>query len=381
MHNVCLLGATGSIGSSTIGVLKQHPERFKLYAVAANKNWKNVAKIAREMDVERFCMFDPSAAKALSAELGKPVLSGMEGLCELASDPKADIVLNSLMGAVGCLPTLSAIRASKHVALANKETLVMAGDVIVRALRENPRATLSPVDSEHNAIFQCLAGRPGEEIENLQITASGGPFREWPIEKFRDITVENALNHPVWSMGQKITIDSATMMNKGLEVIEAHFLFDVPYDRIRVVVHPQSRVHSLVQFRDGSLMAQLGAPDMKIPIQVALTWPERIPLETERLDLSEIGKLTFFKPDFEKFRCLALAIECGKRGGLYTAMMNAANEVLVGAFLERKIGFTDIAEGVEKVVEKTPSVAGDLDLETILLADREGRRLAREFVG
>lgn len=381
MRQVCLLGATGSIGSSTIGVLKQHPERFKLYAVAANKNWKCVAKIAREMDVERFCMFDPSAAKALSAELGKPVLSGMEGLCELASDPKADIVLNSLMGAVGCLPTLSAIRASKHVALANKETLVMAGDVITKALRENPRATLSPVDSEHNAIFQCLAGRPGEEVENLQITASGGPFREWPIEKFRDITVENALNHPVWSMGQKITIDSATMMNKGLEVIEAHFLFDIPYDRIRVVVHPQSRVHSLVQFRDGSLMAQLGAPDMKIPIQVALTWPERIPLETDRLDLAEIGKLTFFKPDFEKFRCLALAIECGKRGGLYTAMMNAANEVLVGAFLERKIGFMDIPEGVEKVVGKTPSVAGELDLETILLADREGRRLAREFVG
>lgn len=381
MRQVCLLGATGSIGSSTIGVLKQHPERFKLYAVAANKNWKSVAKIAREMDVERFCMFDPSAAKALSAELGKPVLSGMEGLCELASDPKADIVLNSLMGAVGCLPTLSAIRASKHVALANKETLVMAGDVITKALRENPRATLSPVDSEHNAIFQCLAGRPGEEVENLQITASGGPFREWPIEKFRDITVENALNHPVWSMGQKITIDSATMMNKGLEVIEAHFLFDIPYDRIRVVVHPQSRVHSLVQFRDGSLMAQLGAPDMKIPIQVALTWPERIPLETDRLDLAEIGKLTFFKPDFEKFRCLALAIECGKKGGLYTAMMNAANEVLVGAFLERKIGFMDIPEGVEKVVGKTPSVAGELDLDTILLADREGRRLAWEFVG
>ena len=171
------------------------------------------------------------------------------------------------------------------------------------------------------------------------------------------------------------------MMNKGLEVIEAHFLFDIPYDRIRVVVHPQSRVHSLVQFRDGSLMAQLGAPDMKIPIQVALTWPERIPLETDRLDLAEIGKLTFFKPDFEKFRCLALAIECGKKGGLYTAMMNAANEVLVGAFLERKIGFMDIPEGVEKVVGKTPSVAGELDLETILLADREGRRLAREFVG
>lgn len=380
MKQVCLLGATGSIGTSTIGVLKQHPDRFRLYAVAANKSWKSVAKIAREMDVERFCMFDPDAAKALSNEIGKPVLSGMEGLCELASDPRTDIVLNSLMGSVGCLPTLSAIRAGKHIALANKETLVMAGDVITEALRENPRATLSPVDSEHNAIFQCIAGRPGEEIENLQITASGGPFREWPIEKFKDITVENALNHPVWSMGKKITIDSATMMNKGLEVIEAHHLFQVPYENIKVVVHPQSRVHSLVQFRDGSLMAQLGAPDMKIPIQVALTWPERISLETDRLSLPELGTLTFFKPDLEKFRCLALAIECGKRGGLYTAMMNAANEVLVGAFLDRKIGFTDIPEGVEKVVQKTPSVSGKLDLETILAADAEARKLAAELV-
>ena len=335
MKQVCLLGATGSIGTSTIGVLKQHPERFRLYAVAANRNWKSVAKIAHEMDVERFCMFDESAARELSKELGRPVLTGMEGLCELSSDPNVDIVLNALMGSVGCLPTLSAIRASKHIALANKETLVMAGEVITDALRENPKACLTPVDSEHNAIFQCLADRPKTEVENLQITASGGPFREWPFERFKDISVEDALNHPVWSMGRKITIDSASMMNKGLEVIEAHFLFDIPYEQIQVVVHPQSRVHSLVQFRDGSLMAQLGAPDMKIPIQVALTWPERISLETERLDLAEIGKLTFFNPDLEKFRCLALAMECGKRGGLYTAMMNAANEVLVGAFLER----------------------------------------------
>ena len=380
MKQVCLLGATGSIGTSTIGVLKQHPERFRLYAVAANRNWKSVAKIAHEMDVERFCMFDESAARELSKELGRPVLTGMEGLCELSSDPNVDIVLNALMGSVGCLPTLSAIRASKHIALANKETLVMAGEVITDALRENPKACLTPVDSEHNAIFQCLADRPKTEVENLQITASGGPFREWPFERFKDISVEDALNHPVWSMGRKITIDSASMMNKGLEVIEAHFLFDIPYEQIQVVVHPQSRVHSLVQFRDGSLMAQLGAPDMKIPIQVALTWPERILLETERLDLAEIGKLTFFNPDLEKFRCLALAMECGKRGGLYTAMMNAANEVLVGAFLERKIGFMDIPAGVEKVVEKTPTVSGTLDLDTILSADKEARRLASGLI-
>lgn len=380
MKQVCLLGATGSIGTSTIGVLKQHPDRFKLYAIAANSNWKKMAEIAREMDVERFCMFDETAAKALEKELGKPVLSGMDGLCELASDPKTDIVLNSLMGSVGCLPTLSAIRSSKHIALANKETLVMAGEVIKEALRENPKAYLTPVDSEHNAIFQCLADRSKVEVENLQITASGGPFREWPVEKFKDIRVEDALNHPVWSMGRKITIDSASMMNKGLEVIEAHFLFDIPYEQIKVVVHPQSRVHSLVQFRDGNLMAQLGAPDMKIPIQVALTWPERIPLKTDRLDLAEVGKFTFFQPDLEKFRCLAIAIECGKKAGLYTAMMNAANEVLVNAFLEKKIGFMDIPAGVEKVIAKTPTVSGKLDLETILAADAEARKLAQSLI-
>lgn len=380
MKRVCLLGATGSIGTSTIGVLKQHPDRFRLDAIAANRNWKKMAEIAREMDVPRLCMFDAEAAKALSAELGREILSGMDGLCELVADSKTDIVLNSLMGSVGCLPTLSAIRAGKHIALANKETLVMAGEVITEALKQNPKAILTPVDSEHNAIFQCLAGRPGEEVENLQITASGGPFREWPMEKFKSIRVEDALNHPVWSMGKKITVDSASMMNKGLEIIEAHFLFGIPYEQIKVLVHPQSRVHSLVQFRDGSLLAQLGAPDMKIPIQCALTWPERIPLETERLDLAELGNLTFFKPDFEKFRCLALAVECGKRGGLYTATMNAANEVLVNAFLERKIGFMDIPAGVEEVVSRTPHVSGSLDLETILAADTEARKLAAEWI-
>ena len=200
------------------------------------------------------------------------------------------------------------------------------------------------------------------------------------LEKFKDIRVEDALNHPVWNMGKKITIDSASMMNKGLEVIEAHFLFHIPYEQIQVVVHPQSRVHSLVQFRDGSLMAQLGAPDMKIPIQVALTWPERIPLQTERLNLAEVGTFTFFKPDLQKFRCLALAMECGKKAGLYTAVMNAANEVLVNAFLEKKIGFMDIPNGVERIVEKTPSVSGKLDLNTILEADAEARRQAMALI-
>ena len=380
MRQVCLLGATGSIGDSTVDVIRQHPDRFSLYAVAAHSNWKKVAEIAQKFKVKQLCMFDANAAKELSRALNRPVLSGIEGLKELALDPNTDLIVNAVMGSVGCLPTLAAIAAGKHVALANKETMVMAGPVIQDALKENPKAYITPIDSEHNAIFQCLAGRSSEEVECLQITASGGPFREWPKEKFETITVKDALNHPVWSMGKKITIDSASMMNKGLEVIEAHFLFGIPYEQIKVVVHPQSMVHSLVQFRDGSLMAQLGAPDMRIPIQVAMTWPERLNLQTERLDLPTLAKLTFFAPDFEKFRCLALAFEAGKKGGVLPAMLNAANEILVAAFLEEKIRFVDIPLCLENIVAKAPIINTRLSLDDALEADKEARILATEWI-
>ena len=368
MKNVVLLGATGSIGTSSVDVILQHSDIFNLYAVAANSSVQKVAEIVRKFKVERVCMFDPNAAKELEKELGMKVLAGMEGLCELAADPKADIIINALMGAVGCLPTITAIEHGKHVALANKETMVMAGPVIWDKLAENPKSFITPIDSEHSAIFQCLSGRPEKEVEFLEITASGGPFREWPIEKFEQITVADALNHPVWSMGKKITIDSASMMNKGLEVLEAHFLFHIPYEQIKVVVHPQSMVHSLVQFRDGSLMAQLGAPDMRIPIQVALTWPDRLPLETKRLDLPTLAKLTFFEPDFNKFRCLALAFEAGRRGGIVPAMMNAANEVLVDRFLKGNLKFTDIPRHVETIMAGAPTVTGHLTLDQVLEA-------------
>ena len=380
MKNVVLLGATGSIGTSSVDVILQHSDIFKLYAVAANSSVAKVAEIVRKFKVERVCMFDPNAAKELEKELGKPVLAGMEGLCELAADPKADIIINALMGAVGCLPTITAIEHGKHVALANKETMVMAGPVIWDKLAENPKSFITPIDSEHSAIFQCLSGRPEKEVEFLEITASGGPFREWPIEKFESITVADALNHPVWSMGKKITIDSASMMNKGLEVLEAHFLFHIPYEQIKVVVHPQSMVHSLVQFRDGSLMAQLGAPDMRIPIQVALTWPDRLPLETKRLDLPTLAKLTFFEPDFNKFRCLALAFEAGRRGGIVPAMMNAANEVLVDAFLKGNLKFTDIPKHVETIMADAPTVSGHLTLDQVLEADAEARKLTAALI-
>lgn len=381
MKKVCLLGATGSIGTSTLDVLLQHSDIFTLHSLAANSSWQKVAEVVRKFKVKRVCMFNEEAAKALKNELGMEVLVGMEGLRELAADPEVDIVINSLMGAVGCLPTITAIECGKHVALANKETMVMAGPVIWDKLAENPKSFITPIDSEHSAIFQCLEGGNREkEVEFLEITASGGPFREWPIEKFENITVADALNHPVWSMGKKITIDSASMMNKGLEVLEAHFLFHIPYEQIKVVVHPQSMVHSLVQFRDGSLMAQLGAPDMRIPIQVALTWPDRLPLETKRLDLPTLAKLTFFEPDFNKFRCLALAFEAGRRGGIVPAMMNAANEVLVDRFLKGNLKFTDIPKYVEMVMEKAPNVTGHLTLDQVLEADAEARRMTEAFL-
>ncbi|WP_173388168.1 1-deoxy-D-xylulose-5-phosphate reductoisomerase [Fibrobacter succinogenes] len=381
MKNVVLLGATGSIGTSSVDVIHQHSDIFNLYAVAANSSVEKVAEIVRKYNVERVCMFNEAAAKELEGLLGKKVLAGMDGLCELAADPKADIIINALMGAVGCLPTITAIEHGKHVALANKETMVMAGPVIWDKLAENPKSFITPIDSEHSAIFQCLEGGKREsEVEFLEITASGGPFREWPIEKFENITVADALNHPVWSMGKKITIDSASMMNKGLEVLEAHFLFHIPYDQIKVVVHPQSMVHSLVQFRDGSLMAQLGAPDMRIPIQVALTWPDRLKLETKRLDLPTLAKLTFFEPDFNKFRCLALAFDAGRRGGIVPAMMNAANEVLVDRFLKGNLKFTDIPKYVEMVMDKAPNVTGHLSLEQVLEADKEARLMTESFL-
>ncbi len=380
MKNVVLLGATGSIGTSSVDVILQHSDIFKLYAVAANSSVDKVAELVRKFKVERVCMFNEAAAKELEKVLGMPVLAGMDGLCELAADPKADIIINALMGAVGCLPTITAIEHGKHVALANKETMVMAGPVIWDKLAENPKSFITPIDSEHSAIFQCLSGRPEKEVEFLEITASGGPFREWPIEKFESITVADALNHPVWSMGKKITIDSASMMNKGLEVLEAHFLFHIPYEQIKVVVHPQSMVHSLVQFRDGSLMAQLGAPDMRIPIQVALTWPDRLPLETKRLDLPTLQKLTFFEPDFNKFRCLALAFEAGRRGGIVPAMMNAANEVLVDRFLKGNLKFTDIPKHVETIMAGAPTVTGHLTLDQVLEADAEARKLTEALI-
>lgn len=381
MKKICLLGATGSIGDSTLGVLDQHPTSFALHSIAAHSNWEKVLHIARSRHVRDVCLFDHQAALNLrNAAPELRVLTGMDGLLELVQDSNVDVVVNGLVGAVGCLPTLLAVEHGKTVALANKETMVMAGPVIQEALKKNPKATIVPVDSEHNAIFQCLAGRPIEEVENLQLTASGGPFRELPADQFSKITIEQALRHPTWSMGRKISIDSASMMNKGLEVIEAHFLFNVPYDKIKVVIHPKSIIHSLVQFRDGSLMAQLGVADMKVPIQYALTYPERLALQTGRLDLAELGQLLFYPPDFARFPCLGLAYEAGKEGGTAPAVLNAANEVLVQGFLDGKLGFTDIPKGIEYCLGILPNRSNHLTLAMALEADSLARVAAERYI-
>jgi 1-deoxy-D-xylulose-5-phosphate reductoisomerase len=379
--NICLLGATGSIGNSTLGVLAQHPDLFKLHSIAAHSNWEQCLSIARQHQVHQVCMFEAEAAEKLSqAAPDLQVYSGVSGLVTLVTDGNIQVVVNGLVGSVGCLPTLEAVRHSKTVALANKETMVMAGPVIRRALAEFPQAKIVPVDSEHNAIFQCLADRPKSEVEQLILTASGGPFRNLPAADFAKITVAQALKHPTWSMGPKITIDSASMMNKGLEVIEAHFLFDIPYADIKIVVHPQSIIHSLVQFRDGSLMAQLGVPDMKIPIQTALTWPARLPLDTGRVNLAEIAQLDLLAPDFERFQCLGLAYAAGNQGGTAPAILNAANEVLVAAFLNEEISFNEIPQGIAHCLKVLHQPVAELTLADAIAADEQSRQVAREFI-
>lgn len=381
MKEIALLGATGSIGESTLAVLDQHPGKFRLQAVAAHSNWKKLREIIQRYEVEHVCLWEEEAAVQLQKHTDIQISHGMDGLLELVSLPAVQVVVNGLVGSVGCLPTLRALENNKIVALANKETMVMGGEAVKQCLQKFPLSGIVPVDSEHNAIFQCLAGRPLSEVENIQLTASGGPFREWGAERFAGIKVKDALNHPIWSMGRKITIDSATLMNKGLEVIEAHYLFGLGYENIQVVVHPQSVIHSMVQFRDGNLMAQLGSPDMKIPIQCALTWPERLSLRTGRVSLPELGGLSFFPPDFKRFPCLRLAYESGRAGGIAPATLNAANEVLVAAFLEEKIGFLQIPAGIEWCLERVSMPCGPIDLNQVLEADALSRQLAIEYIG
>ncbi|MFZ1072156.1 MAG: 1-deoxy-D-xylulose-5-phosphate reductoisomerase [Verrucomicrobiia bacterium] len=379
MKNVVLLGSTGSIGTSTVKVAEDLPDRIRLLGLAAGNNAELLVKQARKHRPEAISINDPEKARELENIGGTTmrVYSGENGLIKLATLPGADIVLIAIVGTAGLKPALAAIRAGKDIAIASKEILVMAGEIVMREARKYGVRVLA-VDSEHSAIFQCLDGKPSGSVRKLWLTASGGPFRDaakWPAEKFPEITVEHALKHPSWVMGRKITIDSATLFNKGLEMIEARWLFDVGIDRVGVLVHPQSIVHSLVEFVDGAMLAQLSTPDMCLPIQYALTYPDRAPSERVQTDFARLGSLTFEKPDEERFPALGLARRAGDVGGTLPAVLNAANEVAVEAFVNHKINFPQITGTVRRVMDAHKAVSQPT-LEQILEADAWARREA-----
>jgi len=376
---VVVLGATGSIGESALKVAHDIPERMEIVGLAAHRNAEKLAAAANRARAESVCLVDETKIDILRGALEyKPqIFSGEDGLREIASLANADMVLVAIVGTAGLRPALAAIDAGKDLAVASKEILVMAGEIVMREAGAK-RVRVLPVDSEHNAIFQCLDGR-ASEVRRIILTASGGPFREMPAEIFVDVTPERALKHPTWNMGPKITIDSATLFNKGLEMIEARWLFGVEMRRVEVVIHPQSIVHSMVEFADGSTLAQLSYSDMCFPIQYAVTWPDRVPNTLPPLDFGKLSKLEFFPPRYDDFPALDLARRAGETGGTLPAVMNAANEITVAAFLDRQVRFPQIWQIVESVMERHRSVAHP-DLDAILAADQWAREQARAVI-
>ena len=370
MKKIAILGSTGSIGTQTLEVVREHSDELSVTALAAGTNKERLLEQIREFHPSLVSLSDEKMALELKRELegtGVEVLSGMEGLIAVAGMEESDIVVTAVVGMMGILPTMEAIKKGKDIALANKETLVTAGHLIIPMAKEYGVSIL-PVDSEHSAIFQCLHNARKQDVDSILLTASGGPFRGKSLEDLSKVTLEDALRHPNWSMGQKITIDSSTMVNKGLEVMEARWLFDVDYSRIQVVVQPQSIIHSMVQFVDGAILAQLGTPDMKVPIEYALFYQERRSLAGERLDFGTLKSITFEKPDYNVFRGLALALEAGKAGGTMPTVFNAANEKAVAKFLRKEIGYLDIIRLIEKCmdahqVKATPSLEEILETE------------------
>jgi 1-deoxy-D-xylulose-5-phosphate reductoisomerase len=388
VRGVTVLGATGSIGKSTLDVLSRHPERYAVVALSANKDVAGMLALCRVYRPKIVAMSDESAARDLYAQLQQAglkieVLSGVDGLAQIASLAEVDTVMAAIVGAAGLLPTLAAAKAGKRVLLANKEALVMSGRIFMDAVKD-AGAVLLPVDSEHNAIFQCMAsgfdkGLSTIGVTRILLTASGGPFRTKSLDMLRDVTPEQACAHPNWVMGRKISVDSATMMNKGLEVIEACWLFNTSADNVQVVVHPQSVVHSMVEYVDGSILAQLGSPDMRTPIAHALAWPERVESGVERLNLFDVARFDFESPDMERFPCLRLAYEAVNAGGTATAILNAANEVAVDAFLSGRLPFTAISGVIEKTLDKVTAMdASSLDI--VLEADRQARVCATDSI-
>jgi len=389
IQNVCILGATGSIGKNTLSVISQHPDRYRAFALTANTNVSEMLGLCREHHPAFAVMVDEASAIALRSQLKgaglkTEVLAGEGPLVELAAHTDVPIVMAAIVGAAGLLPTLAAARAGKRVLLANKEALVMSGALFMSAA-EKSGALLLPIDSEHNAIYQCLPSdyRCGEtvpsSVKRILLTASGGPFRTHSYESLKSVNAEQACKHPNWSMGQKISVDSATLMNKGLELIEACWLFDVSPSAVDVHIHPQSVVHSMVEYNDGSVLAQLGNPDMRTPIAYGLAWPERIDAGVSALDLFATKELTFERPDAQRFPCLSLASQAFEQGGTACAMLNAANEVAVAAFLKGNIGFTAIPDIISRVLDTLSSNEAD-SIESILLADQEARVQASRLV-
>lgn len=387
-QQLTVLGATGSIGVSTLDVVARHPDRFTVFALTASRQWEKLQAQCLRFSPRYAVMRDETAAASLRQALKEAgskteVLHGEHALVDVASHADVDAVMAAIVGAAGLAPTLAAARVGKKVLLANKEALVLSGQLFIDAV-ERAGATLLPIDSEHNAVFQSLPGsfrrNPGSHgVRRVLLTASGGPFRETPLSQLEQVTPEQACAHPNWVMGRKISVDSATMMNKGLEVIEAHWLFGVPAERIEVVVHPQSVIHSMVDYEDGSVLAQLGNPDMRTPIAHALAWPDRIDSGVKALDLFEVARMTFERPDFSRFPCLALAYEALRAGGAAAAVLNAANEEAVAAFLERRIGFLQIPEVIAACMERAGALTVD-SLESVLAADACAREYARNEI-
>lgn len=371
MKKIAILGSTGSIGTQTLEVVREHKEELCVTALAAGRNKEKLKEQIKEFHPSLVSLADEKLAMELEQELagsGVTVLHGMDGLVAVAGAEDSDVVVTAVVGMMGILPTMEAIRRGKDIALANKETLVTAGHLIIPMAKEYGVSIL-PVDSEHSAIFQCLHSARRQDVDKILLTASGGPFRGKTLADLEKVTLEDALKHPNWSMGRKITIDSSTMVNKGLEVMEAHWLFDVDYDQIEVVVQPQSIIHSMVQFVDGAILAQLGTPDMKVPIEYALFYPERRTLSGERLDFGTLKSITFEKPDYEVFRGLSLALDAGKAGGTMPTVFNAANERAVAKFLKREIGYLDIIRLIEKCMNAHP-VKENPSLEEILATEQ-----------
>ena len=378
---ICILGSTGSIGTQALDVISQHPDRYEAYCLTANNRYEMLAEQARKYRPAAVVIANEQHYEALKELLSDmpdiKIYAGHKALDEIVEAQPIDMVLTAMVGFAGLSPTIHAIKARKTICLANKETLVVAGDLICRLAAEH-RVNILPVDSEHSAIFQSIVGEGNNEIEKILLTASGGPFRRFTLDQMRGVKAADALKHPTWEMGAKITIDSASMMNKGFEVIEAKWLFGVEADKIQVLVHPQSIVHSAVQFADGAVKAQLGVPDMRLPIQYAFSFPERLPLNGERLDLFK-QPLEFFEPDMEKFRCLALAFESIRQGGNMPCIVNAANEIVNEAFRHDRCGFLDMADIIGRTMQKAQFIASP-SYDDYVSTDAEARRIATEFL-